>query len=127
MVLIIHPNRHLAALPGELLRADFFSVQLIGNVQLHRKRFVCLSLVINILSAGLPGNRAVAVCNIRLVALDIFDLTQIRFILKLSCALRIFQSFADNHAFRASCCIRHDVDRLLLLRLSVCIAFQHLI
>ena len=59
---------------GQLVRLHLLSVQRIGDLRGHRQLLVCFSLIVNIISAGLPYHVAVLVCGIGLIAFDILHI-----------------------------------------------------
>ena len=69
--LIAYPN--FSALSYQILRADFFAVQVISHLHGDRKFFVSLSLIIDVIAVGVPGDAVFAALLKSLVAFHIFN------------------------------------------------------
>ena len=115
MIHIINADFHLAALPRQLLGTDFLPLQVVGELHLHRKLLAGFPLIVNIFPLGIPEDTPVLPGGVALLALHIFNISQVRVILEGARSLRVFQPAADDYLFGASVLIGVHIDRLLLL------------
>ena len=69
--LIAYPD--FSALSHQILRADFFAVQIISHLHGDRKFFVGFSLIIDVIAVGIPGDAVFAAFLKSLVTFHIFD------------------------------------------------------
>ena len=76
-ILVVKADGHLAALTLELLGGYGLPIQIIAHGQTHRQLLLDIALVVDVIALGIPYGHVVAVYGVGLIALDIFNVTQI--------------------------------------------------
>ena len=112
----------LAALTGQVLRGDFLAVKVVGDLLRDRSCLVCCSLIVNVISAGVPCQNIAVLCK-RLIALDILDILQDGVVIEFVRAILVLEPVGDGHALLLAVCVCEDIYGLFLLsafRYRVC-------
>ena len=110
---IFDADPDLSALARQVFGRDLLSVQIVGDLFRDRRLLRCRTLIINILSAGIPGD-LFPVPVIGLIALDIFYIRQIGKILELVLSIGILEPVGDRNIPLVPVFIRENINRLLL-------------
>ena len=110
---VIKADHDMAAFAGELLGADRFPFQRVGDLHIYRKLFCGRSLVVDISAVGVPGDGSVGVFRKALIARDIFDIFEEGGIVNRLLSRGVFQPVTDDHRIALSAGIGDDIDSLL--------------
>ena len=112
----------LAALAGQILRGDFLTVKVVGDLLCDRSCLVCCSLIVNVISAGVPCQNIAVLCK-RLIALDILDILQDGVVVEFVRAFFVLEPVGDSHTLLLAVCVCEDIYGLFFLsafRLLIC-------
>ena len=113
-ILIIYVDFDLARLTRQILRRDFLAVQIVGDLLGDRSCLVCCSLIIDVISAGVPSHH-IAVLRKGLIPFDVLDILQNRVVIELVRAVFVLEPAGDSHTLLLAAGVCEDIYGLFLL------------
>ena len=109
----------MTAFSFQILRLCLRTVQIIGQLDIHRQLLIRRALIVDILAIGIPGHAVTTAC-VGFITFDIFDILQIAFILYCTGYVTgIFQPCGNSHGFFVTVGIGIDIYGLFFTHRAV--------
>ncbi|CDC77693.1 unknown [Candidatus Colimorpha enterica] len=119
IVFVVKTYRDLSALPGKVGCRNALSVKHIRYRDHYRKLFFDASLVVYVVSLGVPDLHIVPAGSVLFVSLHVFDVVKVTAVAYFGHACRILYPVADDYLFHRAVRGGDDVYRLVLLHRAV--------
>ena len=107
----------MSALSGHLLCGDFFTVQLVCDIHIHGDLLIRGTLIIDIITVGLPG-KLVSFSLVVFLSLYVHYIRKGGLIFKFGCSVQVFQPIAYYNGIHVSGCISLYIYCLFLCGLG---------